>query len=183
MKGRRKQIGRVEAVAFLLLALLMGTVFTAGMGRWNQTVERAQCKRTEGVYQSYKVLSGKGSHSTRGIELYFDDREKLTIDGCCVSDRLAQALDALPRGTQLEMQLHPHSDSVMEIRTGEKMVLPFDEAQRRLAEESKGFFGLGMFCYACSVYMGVRLIIDWKKGWIRIRRWGETTENGKDERA
>lgn len=168
MKGRRKQIGRVEAVAFLLLALLMGTVFTAGMGRWNQTVERAQCKRTEGVYQSYKVLSGKGSHSTRGIELYFDDREKLTVDGCCVSDMLTQALDDLPSGTLLEMRLHPHSDAVMEIHTGERDILLFDEVQKRLAEERKGFFWIGMFCYACSVYMGVRLVINWKKSWIRI---------------
>lgn len=45
-----------------------------GVYCWNGALEpdggtRAM-QETEGVYQSYKVLSGKGSHSVRGMELY-----------------------------------------------------------------------------------------------------------------
>ena len=152
------------ALFFIIVGLLLGTVFTAVMHYEQGRIEREDAVTVSAVYDSYQLHYQKNSIAL--VELRFLDRESLYIDGACADGELLAALEALPKGSSCEMLLHPRSDDVWELKHGAKTLLAFEQAQKALQLENVGFTMLGIFAYFWAVAGALSLL----KRWIKARK-------------
>ena len=77
-------------------------------------------------------------------------------------------IKALPQGAKLDMLVHPNSDTVWELKHGDKTLLSFEESQKDIKSENIGFIVLGIFMYFCAAIGIGSLLI----------RWGRTRKRG-----
>lgn len=63
-------------------------------------------------------------------------------------------MDNLKKGERLELLLHPDTEDVLEIRTKNKVLTPFDETQKNVINDNRGFQILGV----CVAVGGIFLI-------------------------
>lgn len=148
-KSNKSSISKGQALFLLLAGLFMGTIFTFGMHYWNAPVERANAIQKEAAFDYYKEDFSK--HNTRGISVYFIDCEQLYIDGECVNDQLRKDLADISAGTKVELMIHPNSDTILDMRVQNQVILDFDDVQEKLSGENKIFFVLGILCYAIAL--------------------------------
>jgi hypothetical protein len=59
------------------------------------------------------------------------------------------------------MLLHPNSSSIVELKHGEKTILPFEEAVKDLGVERIGFLILGILLYLCAAWGAFVLLKRW----------------------
>jgi len=153
-KHRKKtKLDRYECILLIIVGLLMGTVFTVGMGYWNADIEPQEAIAVTGTYEGYDIDYSRGRNGvTRKriaeVDLQFTDRDELSIDGSCADEDLLASLDALPKGVTLDMLVHPNGwDTILSISVEGKSILAFEDATKHLIFKRWGFFALGLFCY------------------------------------
>ena len=152
-KRRKKlQLTMIECILLLIIGLLLGTVFTFGMGYWNAVISQEDAIPVTAAYERYDIRYGSGRSSAarrsiNEVDLLFSDHEELSIDGSCINDELLAALNTLRSGTLLDMLVHPNGDAVLSIHTGDNPLLTFEDAMKHLSFERWGFFAIGLFCY------------------------------------
>ena len=155
-KRRRKTcLDKAECILLVIVGLLLGTVFTVGMGYWNAAVAPEEALSVTAEYAGYEIeygsrRRGMGGNRMGEVDLLFADHEPLTIDGSCVGNELLDALAAVNRGATLDLLVHPHSDSVLSITIGGQTLLAFDDAMNRLSVERMGFLALGICNYIAA---------------------------------
>ena len=147
---KKRAMTKAEAWFLLTAGLIMGTVFTFGMRYWNAPVTREEAVHTTAVYSSCVTPQEQGR--VKEIILRFDGHEQLYIDGACIDDELLESIATLDPGTVLSMTVHPNSDKILELRTDSLVLLGFQATSEKLTGEATGFMGLGLFCYALSVW-------------------------------
>ena len=145
------------AVLFLIIGVIMGTVFTFGMQHWEEPIEREDAICVEVTFDSYQERFVRGH--TRGIYVDFADYDQQYIDGYCVSDQLRADLEALSPGDKVTILIHPNSSTIWEMRTEEKMLLSFEDSQRLLGWELNGFTVLGILMYVVALWGGGTLLV------------------------
>lgn len=147
-KRRKKlQMTMFECILLLIAGLLMGTVFTVGMGYWNAAVDVEDALPITAEYRDYDVRYSS-RRNIKDVDLLFADHEALYIDGSCVNSEILAALASLRHGTTLDMLVHPNGgDMLLSIITDGETILTFEDAMERLSFERWGFFALGVFCY------------------------------------
>lgn len=152
-KRRKKlQLDKFQCILLLIIGLLLGTVFTFGMGYWNAAVTPEDSIPVTATYARYDIdydfsRIGASRRSINEVDLYFADHEKLSIDGSCVTDELLAALTALRSGTSLDMLIHPNGDAILSIHVDSESLLTFEDTMKHLSFERWGFLVLGLFCY------------------------------------
>lgn len=151
-RHKKLQLDKFECILLLIIGLLLGTVFTFGVGYWNAVIAPEDALSVTATYERYDIDYGFGRssaarHSINEVDLHFTDHEKLSIDGSCVTDELLAALDALRSGTSLNMLIHPNGDAILSIHANDEPILAFEDAMKHLSFERWGFFALGLFCY------------------------------------
>jgi hypothetical protein len=136
------------AVLFLVVGLLVGGLFIFGQSAyWLKPVSREEAVEVSATFRSYRIRSvGRGSHE---VDLTFFDRDTLVIDTYMGEDML-DAVRSLEEGTMLQMLVHPHTDSILEMRAGDDIILSFADSHRTLLIDSVGFAILGAACYALA---------------------------------
>lgn len=67
-------------------------------------------------------------------------------------------MDTLLPGTELSLIVHPNSNTIMDMRTEKLVILNFEESATMLSWNRKGFFILGIFCYAIGALGATSLI-------------------------
>ncbi len=143
----------LECILLIIVGLLMGTVFTVGMGYWNAAVEPEDAIAVTAVYDGYEIRYGRGKRSANRnkinvIDLRFTDHEELAIVGSCIDNELLDDLYALRKGDRLDMLVHPNGgDKLLAITADGETILAFDDAIKSLSVERWGFFALVLFCY------------------------------------
>ena len=158
--GRRHQprkktkLDKLQCILLVVFGLLVGTVFTVGMGYWNAAVTPEEAVPVTAIYASHEVDYGGNirrramhSNSINQVFLYFADHERLAIDGSCAYSDVLDALEALPSGTTLDMLVHPNIDTVLSIAADGETILAFEDTTKSLSIERWGVFGIGVFCY------------------------------------
>ena len=140
MKPKTKE----ESWLALIAGLIVATVFTFGMPRWNAPVAREEATAVTAVYASCKETT---------------DHDQLEIDNTCVTTELLENIRSLTPGTKLFMLVRPDSDVILELRTGDSIWLDFQDASDRMANEAGGFMILGIILYIGSAICGVRLLV------------------------
>lgn len=146
-----------ETIFLLIAGLLMGTVFVFGMRYWNAPVKTEDAIHTTAIFSSYDERFGKGHH-TKGIDVFFDDCQQLSIDGACVNHELRSKLDHISSGTKVDLIIHPNANTILDMRNGDTVVLDFNDTSEKLSNEKDGFLALGLLCYAAATYALIRLI-------------------------
>ena len=142
---------------FLIIAgMLIGSVFTFGMNYWSGPVKRNDAVKVSARFESYRKEYGK--YTISEIILNFDGHDALSVDGCCLSDDVESGISNIPKGAELDMLVHPNSDTVLELKCGEDVILSFEESQKDFKRYDIGFAVLGVFLYLCAV-MGVFSLI------------------------
>jgi len=139
------------AVLFLAVGLLMGSIFIFGQSaHWLKPVSREEAVEVSATFRSYRIRSvgGKGNHE---VELAFFDRNALVIDTYMGEDML-DAVRSLEEGTMLQMLVHPYTDSVLEMRAGDDIILSFADSHGVLLFDSVGFAIFGAACYALAAF-------------------------------
>lgn len=135
----------------LVLNLIMALLFCCINPIFQATIPKEDAIEVTGIFSSFHESFGRRRH-LQEVSLHFKDRETLDIDGVCISDELRKELQKLEAGEKLSMLVHPDSDTILELRRGETILLHFEDAMEKLATETKTFFLLGLFYGGLSLY-------------------------------
>ncbi len=143
---------RGEAALLLILGLFFGTLFIFGMSHWQSEVSREEAIPLTATYQSCNPKYQR-NHRLTDIMLRFSDRDYLLVDGSYATESLLSTLESIPPGATCAILVHPNSPStILSLNAGEKEIIVFDEAVKKLAAEAEAFRYLGIFCYILAVY-------------------------------
>lgn len=153
MSKRRKKQGTSlgTAVMLLVVGLILGSIFVFGSQYWGEPIQREDAIEISATYEAYKINPGKiRKHHIKQIEISIADHSSVYIDGACVSEDVKDGIKELPEGAKLNMLVHPNSDTVWELKHGDKTILSFEESQKDIKSENIGFIVLGVFMYFCA---------------------------------
>lgn len=137
-----------QAIFFLVIGLLLGTVFTFGMSHWNEEIPRESCKYIETEFLDYheRHSLGKPSH-IKEIMIDCSNGERYFIDGVSINKELRNAVKNLSEGERIRLLIHPNSDTILELSCNEGLVLEFKDTIKKLGQEKNGFGILGVVMY------------------------------------
>ena len=138
---------RLGLILLICLALLMGTVFLSLPFR-NHRVEESEAFSVTAEYCGYYIDTNPKHTSIQEIDLHFNNHDDLTVDGCCVKMEWVSKLDTLPKGTTMHLLVHPRSGNVLQVEANGEIILPFQDTQRSILQESLTFAAIGLAMYA-----------------------------------
>ena len=163
-KRRKKQeMTFGTAVMLLVVGLILGSIFVFGSQYWGEPIQREDATEVSAIYEAYEINPGKiRKHHIKQIEITLTDHSSVYIDGACVSEDVKDGIKALPEGAKLDMLVHPNSDTIWELKHGDKTILSFEESQKDIKNENVGFIILGIFMYFCAAIGLGSLLIKWR---------------------
>lgn len=134
----------------LVLCLLLGFVFTC-IGTGIEPVEREEMNAVTIRLDRCVVVAGDFDR----ISLFDEDGNRYEIHAANGDQDLAQKLQALPGGTELELLLHPEEDYVLGIYEDGTPLLGWQYAQQEIADEDRGFswMGYGMWILGIVIFI------------------------------
>lgn len=158
---KTKIMTKAEAWFLLIAGLIMGTIFTFGMQYWNAPITQEEAIHTTAVFSSCKVRRDRGH--VKEIIVRFEDRDQLYIDGSCIDEKLQSRIQSISPGSEVALIVHPNSNTILEFRVGDWMLLEFQTTSEKLKGEATGSMALGLFCYALSACGLVGLVFGGKR--------------------
>ena len=168
----RNKMTLEQAILFLVVGLILGTVFTFGQQYWDAPIDREDAISVEAEYHSYtrKFLHPE-SHDV-GIKCKTENPKYVEyyIDASCVTYDILDFVHNLERGTTLEMLIHPNSGTILSLTVNGEEILNFDEVHNNLDFSNIGFLCLGIFMYALAVCGAVRLIVIAVRKYIGLNK-------------
>lgn len=149
-----------KSVAWFLIVIgvLLGTVFTFGMRYWESSVTKDEAVYVEAEFASYKIIYGRHRSTVSEVKLNFNDREPLFIDGACCNQEVFDKLDTAESGAVFKMYLHPNSNTLLEIKNNDNVILQFDNAVDALTSEISAFLIIGILLYLIAAVALIKLI-------------------------
>ena len=152
----KKSISKGSAVFLIVAGILLATVFTVGMCYWTKPIEKADAIRVEATFTSYQKHYRR--HNLSSLTLCFSDHESLSIDNACFTSDALNHIENMTPGTVLELYVHPNCNTVLEMVCGGKVILDFNQAERRLTTKRVSLLILATFMYADAVFGLVTLL-------------------------
>ena len=150
-KKEKQKTSPGTAVMLLVVGLILGSIFVFGSQYWGEPIQREDAIEISATYEAYEINPGKiRKHHIKQIEISIADHSSVYIDGACVSEDVKDGIKELPEGAKLNMLVHPNSDTVWELKHGDKTILSFEESQKDIKSENIGFIVLGVFMYFCA---------------------------------
>ncbi|MBO5702048.1 MAG: hypothetical protein J6S71_06385 [Clostridia bacterium] len=154
----KKKMTLEQAILFLIVGLILGTVFTFGLQYWKAPIEREEAISVEAEYSYHKKTSFRRPDS-HAVSIHCSDGEIYDIDAHCVTNDIFDFTDSLAKGTKLNMLIHPNSNTILSLDVYGENILDFDEVQEKLDYANTAFLCLGIFMYLLAVCGAVRLIV------------------------
>lgn len=140
------------AIFLLIAGLFLGSVFTFGTQYWNSEVTPEECTVIDTEFVSYEERHGvKRPMEIKEIAVDCANGERYFIDGVSINTDLKNSLSMLSQQQEIHLLIHPNSNTIVELSTGNGTILTFDETIRKLGGEATGFLFLGLFMYLCSL--------------------------------
>ena len=141
---------KISAWAGLILFLLIGFVFVC-IGTGIRQVEREELKEVTVSLDRCVVIAGDFDR----ISLFDEDGNRYEIHAANGDQDLAQKLQVLPVGTELELLLHPEEDYVLGIYEDGTPILGWQAAQQEIEDEDRGFswMGYGMWILGIVIFV------------------------------
>ena len=147
-------VGMVALICFALLCFICAN---------HQPIEYDQAIPYSALFEKYYTRYNFKGGSTKCIKFTNQDSKSLP-DFYFFGEQSPNAdLEALPKGTTLDLKLHPDGD-VLEIKAGDKEILNFDYAQKQLQKRSIFFLVMGILSCAgiipCAIYVWKKIVIE-----------------------
>lgn len=130
--------------------------FTVGEFYWTKPIEKTDAVHVNATFASYQKHYRR--HNLSSLTLCFSDYEPLSIDNACFTSDVLNHIENMVPGTILELYVHPNSDTILEMVCGGKVILDFNQAERRLTTKRVSFLILGIFMYTAAAFGVVKLI-------------------------
>ena len=164
-------------IVFIVLGGVLGSISTYNCLYLNQIIDREEAIVATGRFDSYEFSYGKGG-AVSEVRIDFIDRGELYID-TAYHVEMDEKLEALEKGEQLNMLLHPNSEAIWELTTEKSAILSFDDAKSRTQFEN-GFFmfflvGLCLICISMGVFALLAKYFEYKK---KIQNKNTATSRG-----
>ncbi len=168
MRKYKKSLSLKSALFLLISGLILGTVFTFGEKFWNKDVNREECVSVKTKISSYDIeYSSKRPADIKEIKVNCSDGKSYHIDGVSVDHKLIEDLSLLQNNTEVSLLIHPNSNTLLEVKTADRVYLEFSKTIGKLETEKTGFLFLGIFSYICAVVGFYYMIVNLK---VRCRK-------------
>ena len=138
----------LPAWAGLVLCLLMGFVFVC-IGTGIEPVEREELKAVTIRLERSLAIAGDDDR----IRLQDGEGEWYELHAANGDYALVRALESLPKGTELELLLHPEDEYVLGIYRDGVPMLGWQEAMQEIRDEDRAFSWMGIGLWVMSVVM------------------------------
>lgn len=138
----------LPAWAGLVLCLLMGFVFVC-IGTGIEPVEREELKAVTIRLERSVAIAGDDDR----IRLQDGEGAWYQLHAANGDYALVRALEALPKGTELELLLHPEDEYVLGIYRDGVPMLGWQEAMQEIRDEDRAFSWMGIGLWVMSVVM------------------------------
>jgi len=148
------------AVLFIIVGLLLGSIFSFGTKYWNAPIEREDALYVDATFEEIKI---RGRNGRRGAVIRFLDHDQLSIDSSCISSDLISDLNNLQRGDRVTLLVHPNSNTILEMKSGGKLLMRFDDSVDMLDSTGYLFVIIGIFMYFCAAFGAGTLIMRYIK--------------------
>jgi len=153
-----KRMTQHERAVFLLaVGLILGTVFIFWVGYTNAPITKEQAVAAAAHFESYEISYGKYSRVVE-VVIRFTDHEQASVDGSQANHDFMEKIRQISPGTQVEMLLHPHSNTVLELMHGEEYLVSCEYAIREVETERKIGMYVGIFMYLLALIGAAKLI-------------------------
>ncbi|MBE6900406.1 MAG: hypothetical protein E7479_07080 [Ruminococcaceae bacterium] len=153
----RKEITKKDAFFVFIIGLIMGTVFCFGNQFWYRPITPEEAIHTTATYSKFDLqynlprLNHTHSHNYK-LRVYFEDYESLLIYSWRLygEKEMINKFHQLSPGTEVELIIHPDSDTILDMRTDNAVLIEFDESIDILSYENNGFSVLSIIMYSFS---------------------------------
>ena len=161
MKHYRKKsrLSTQQAIFFLIVGLLLGTVFTFVNAYASADVPKEACRRIETEFSDYKKIYNKRSFHVKEIGIDCSDGERYFIDSVSIGQELLYEVEMLSEGEPITLLIHPNSNKILEFSTKNRSILEFEDTMEKLGKEKIAFIVLGSFFYFLA-FVGLYHIVS-----------------------
>ena len=153
----KRMTQRERAVFLLAVGLILGTVFVFLTGYSNAPITKDQAVFAAPHFESYEISYGKYRRVVE-VVIRFADHEQASVDGSQANHDFMEKIGQISPGTQVEMLLHPHSDTVLELMHGEECLVSYEYAIREVETERRIGMYVGIFMYLLALVGAAKLL-------------------------
>ena len=170
-QGAHKRL-RQALPAWIAAVMLIGGLWLGILGSLSPLISQpipleetiavsAVMTRVEGDYSFRGKTQGTGWRLDN-IFLFFEDHERLVIDGVIASETLLEKLEAYPAGTVFDMRVKPGSSGIVALAVDGTDVLSYEAACRAVTANNGFGILLGVVMLPIAGYAAWSLFIRWK---------------------
>ena len=159
-----------------ILAILFGAFFALTQSS-NKPIPRSEAIAYSGEFEEYKV-----SKNYRTI--IFTDGSSYEVYPHTETQEFADTMSSLKKGTKLDILVNPNNDYVVEIRSGSKEFLNFEESQAALDAYDDGYIAIGVFVCFAGVFLIIYGLVSSRQKEKEIekhRKKAKRRESGADD--
>lgn len=153
----KRMTQRERAVFLLAVGLILGTVFVFLVGYSNAPITKEQAVAAAPHFESYEISYGKYKRVVE-VVIRFSDHEQACVSGELANGDFLKKIERLSPGTQVDMLLHPHSDTVLELMHGEEYLVGYEDAISEVDTERKIGAWFGAFMYLLALVGAAKLL-------------------------
>ena len=124
-----------------ILAILFGAVFALTQIS-NKPIPRSEAVAYTGEFEEYEIWKNSKT-------IIFTDGSSYNVFPHTTTQEFDDTLSSLKKGTKLYILVNPNNDYIVEIITGSREILNFEESQAALDAYDNGYIAIGVFiCFA-----------------------------------
>ena len=141
----------LNSKAFLIMLPILGLVFGlifVLLQIANIPITRDKAETYSGVFERYESAA-------RSCEIVFADGSEFNVYPYTTEDEFTGKMESLEKGTPLFLSVNPNNRYVIEVKTESETLLDFESSQQAIFGYGKGYIGIGIFVFVCSVFVSV----------------------------
>lgn len=158
---KKFQAKMATVLGLVWIVLLIGFAVLCFILSNYQPIEYDKAISYSVAFEKYRLYHRTRGGTRRYIEFANGDSKSLSNIFFYSEQTIKADLEALPKGTTLDLKLHPDGD-VLEIKAGDKEILNFDYAQKQLQKRSIFFLVMGILSCAgiipCAIYVWKKIV-------------------------
>ena len=114
----------------------------------NVPITRDKAEIYSGYFERYEI-------SKNYCEIIFSDGSEFDIYPHTEREEFGSKMALLAKGTPLILSVNPNNGYVIEVKTENETLMDFEKSQQKIYGYGKGYIGIGIFVFACSVFVSV----------------------------
>ncbi len=149
----------VSLLAFIIAGFGFISMHISGV----HVIDKSEAKEITALLENYDYSSSKSGY-IHYIDLEFSDAETMRIDSSLASWELINIIAEIPSGTRMYMLIDESRSFIMELKTDDKVLINFEDAQYNMKSDKIGFAVLGIITIAGGMFLLVYIVRKKRKG-------------------